>query len=109
MRAMKKAILIAVTVRAFTRPPLRIAEDPRVPLELIGSSGPYSMVIDLSPDGRTYVLQSSGALDVGNSICWHAAGNAVRAALQGAAIAGFEVKGEAGDDVVEVGGTVQFR
>jgi Ca2+-binding RTX toxin-like protein len=75
-------------------------------LVLAGSSGPNEIQISLSPDGRTYVIESSSALEVGGDACANPPENPNALECEAAAIDGFWFNGGAGDDVVVVGRTV---
>ncbi len=106
MRAMKKAILIAVTVLCVQMGGIAHAAEPSWNVLLVGGPEADSFLVELTPDGRTYKIDSAAALEVGGKVCWHPGGNPLQLLCDAPSIAGFEVKGEAGDDTVEVGGTV---
>jgi Ca2+-binding RTX toxin-like protein len=69
-------------------------------LVLAGSSGPNQIHISLSADGRTYVIDSSAALEAGGSVCLNPPENPDELTCEAAAISGFWFNGGAGDDVV---------
>jgi Ca2+-binding RTX toxin-like protein len=107
MRAMKRAILItALLVCALTGGSAH-ATDPPWNVLLVGGSGSDSFQVKLSPDGRTYEIDSVAPLEVGGKVCWHPEGNPLQLLCDAPSIAGFEVRGEDGDDVVDVGSTVR--
>jgi Ca2+-binding RTX toxin-like protein len=72
----------------------------RFNLVLAGSSGPNEIHISLSADGRTYVIDSSAALEAGGEVCLNPPGNPDELDCEAAAISGFWFNGGAGNDVV---------
>jgi RTX calcium-binding nonapeptide repeat (4 copies) len=104
---MKKAILILTVL--FTAQAVTVAHAAEAAsLTVLLNGGPEadSFAIQLSPDGRTYEIDSAAALEVGGTVCWHPGGLPLRLLCDAPPIAAFEVNGEAGDDVVEVGDKV---
>lgn len=75
-------------------------------LVLAGSSGPNEIHISLSPDGRTYVIDSVSALEASGDVCVNPPENPNELTCEAAAINGFWFNGGAGDDVVIVGRSV---
>lgn len=74
-----------------------------VNLVLAGSTGPNEIRISLSADGRSYVIDSSSALEAGGDLCANPPENPNELECEAAAIDGIWFNGEAGDDVVIVG------
>jgi Ca2+-binding RTX toxin-like protein len=103
MRAMKRAILITVTVLCVQMGGIAHAAEPSWTILLVGGPGNDSFRVELSPDGRTYEIDSVAPLEVGGSVCWHPEGDALKLLCNAPMIAGFEVNAEGGDDAVEVG------
>jgi len=77
-----------------------------VDLVLAGSPEPNEIWISLSTDGRTYVIDSSSALEVGGDVCANPPGNPNEVICQAPAISSFAFNGGAGDDVVMFGRNV---
>src|SRR5215218_3534937 len=75
-------------------------------LVLAGSSSANEIHIALSADGRTYVIDSSSALESGGDVCANPPENPNELTCEATAISGFWFNGGAGDDVVIVGRTV---
>jgi hypothetical protein len=103
---MKRALLIAITVLvAVSAAPAHAAERS---LNLLLAGGPEdnAITISLSLDGRSFVIDSAAALEVGGGVCVHPEGNANEIVCEAAAIGGFEVNANGGNDVVTVGKTV---
>jgi Ca2+-binding RTX toxin-like protein len=67
---------------------------------LAGGSESNSISIQLSADGRSYVIDSIAPLEVGSSICSNPPGNTTELVCQATSIASFEVNAGAGDDTV---------
>jgi len=99
---MKRAILIVMMVLATQVATLARAAEPPLTVLLAGGSEANTIAIGLSPDGRTYVIDSVVELEVGGNVCWHPEGQANELVCEAAAIGGFEVNAGAGDDSVTV-------
>ena len=84
---MKKAILITLAILAAQVPLAAQAEEPPLTYTVLLAGGPESNEIRiwLTPDGRTYVIDSIYPLEVGGTICEHPPGEPERADLPGAA------------------------
>jgi Ca2+-binding RTX toxin-like protein len=67
---------------------------------LAGDNLGNTISIGLSPDGRQYTIESAAPLEVGGEICWHPDGGENKLLCEAAAIAGFEVNGNGGDDSI---------
>jgi Ca2+-binding RTX toxin-like protein len=72
-------------------------------LVLAGGPESNSISIQLSADGRSYVIDSGAPLEVGSSICSNAPGNPTELVCQATAVASIEVNAGAGDDTVVTG------
>jgi hypothetical protein len=99
---MKRAILISTMVLAAATAPSAPAAKPSLTVLLAGGSEANAISIVLSPDGRSYVIDSVVPLEVGGDICSHPEGMPNELICQAAPIGGFEVNAGAGDDSVTV-------
>jgi hypothetical protein len=99
---MKRAILIATTVLAAHAATLAHAAEPPLTVLLAGGAEESMISIALSPDGRSYVIDSVAPLEVGGAVCSHPEGQENELVCEAAAIGGFEVNAGAGDDSVAV-------
>jgi hypothetical protein len=108
MRATKRTILIAVTVMCVHMAGVAHAAEPTWTILLVGGSTPNSIQISLSPDGKTYEIDSISSLEVGGKVCWHPGGDLLKLLCDAPSIAAFEVNGEGGNDSLEVSSTVQI-
>lgn len=100
---------IAATALAGMLAPLaEAAERPEkaVNVVLAGDNLGNSITIGLSADGRQYTIESAAPLEVGGELCWHPEGSEDDLLCEAAAIAGFEIHGNGGDDAIAVGPTV---
>lgn len=75
---------------------------------LAGGPESNSISIQLSSDGRSYVIDSGAPLEVGSSICSNAPGNPTELICQATAIASIEVNAGAGDDTVVASGEISI-
>jgi Ca2+-binding RTX toxin-like protein len=99
---MKRAILIATMVLAAQAVTVARATEAPLTVLLAGGSEANTIAIALSPDGRSYVIDSVVPLDVGGSVCWHPEGLENELVCAATSIGGFEVNSGAGDDSVSV-------
>ena len=107
---MKKAILVTLAVLAALAPlPAAHGEEPLTYTVLL-AGGPESNEIRiwLTPDGRTYVIDSIYQLEVGGDVCEHPAGNTNELVCQAPQVAAFEFNADGGDDVARVTSTVHI-
>lgn len=100
---MKRLILIAMAVLAAQGVAVAPAAEKGVNVLLAGGSEDNSIEIKLSADGRTYVIDSNGPLEIGGQVCANPPGMPTELICQAPAIAGFEVNAGAGNDVVMLG------
>lgn len=103
---MKRAILTAMTVLVAWAAPTAHATEPSLTVLLAAGSEAEAITIGLSPDGRTYVIDSPAPLEVGGSVCWHPEGQANELLCDASAIGGFEVNAGGGDDSIVVAAAV---
>jgi Ca2+-binding RTX toxin-like protein len=103
---MKTAILTAMTVLVAWAAPTVHAAESSLTVLLAGGSEADTITIGLSPDGRTYLIDSPVPLEVGGSVCWHPEGQPNELICEAAPIGGFEVNAGGGDDSVIVSSAV---
>jgi hypothetical protein len=99
---MKRAILIATTLLVAWTATSAPAAEPKLTVLLAGSVEESAIGIALSPDGRTYVIESLAQLEVGGDVCWHPEEKETELLCAAASIGGFEVNAGGGDDSVVV-------
>jgi Ca2+-binding RTX toxin-like protein len=99
---MKRVILIAAMVLAAQAVTVARAAEAPLTVLLAGGSETNTIAITLSPDGRTYVIDSVVTLEVGSDLCWHPEGQPNELICEATRIGGFEVNAGAGDDSVTV-------
>jgi len=97
---MKKAILILLATLAALPAGFAEAESGPVNLLISGGSDNNAFHIALSPDGRSYTILSTIALEVGGDICTHPEEIPNELSCKATAIAGFEVNAGGGSDFV---------
>lgn len=107
MSAMKRAITIAITVLAAAwAAPAAGGEDRGLIVLFTGGPEDNEIAVELSEDGRSYVVDSIAVLEVGGDVCVHPEENQYQLVCEATAIAGFEVNAGAGDDTVKIGRSV---
>ena len=111
---MKRAIpILTILLVALFAATVADAGERSLTLLLTGGNEANSVQIGLSPDGRSYAIESDAGLEVGGTICTHPEGNMNALLCEASAIAGFEVNANGGDDTVvvarEVGAPVTLR
>jgi Ca2+-binding RTX toxin-like protein len=99
---MKRAILILITVLVASGAAVAHAGERSLTVLLSGGNEANSIHIGVSPDGRSYVIDSVAVLEVVGDVCTHPEGNMNELLCEAAAIAGFEVNANGGDDVVHI-------
>jgi hypothetical protein len=102
---MKRAILIMLAVLAAQAATVARAETSYT-VVLAGGAELSMIHIWLSPDGRSYVIDSVAPLEVGGTVCEHSPGNPDELVCQAPLVAGFEVNAGSGDDSVVVSNEV---
>jgi Ca2+-binding RTX toxin-like protein len=99
--AMKKTVLTAMVIlAAASGASVAHAGERSLNVLLTGGMEANAISIALSPDGHSYVVDSSAPLEVGGSVCLHPQGNPNEIVCEANTIAGFEVNAGAGDDSV---------
>ncbi|HMB52147.1 MAG TPA: hypothetical protein VKU40_02445, partial [Thermoanaerobaculia bacterium] len=98
----KRLTLISLVVAALLAPGSADAAQKTFTVLLAGGEEPNMIKVWLTPDGRSYVIDSAVPLEVGGTLCAHPPGNANELVCQAPAITGFEVNSGAGDDRVAV-------
>jgi len=98
---MKRAILTATTVLVAWAAATAHAE-PQLTVLLAGGSEANTISIWVSPDGRSYVIDSVVPLEVGGNVCAHPDGKETELICGASSIGGFEVNAGGGDDSVAV-------
>jgi Ca2+-binding RTX toxin-like protein len=96
---MKKAILISLAILACLASPTSTSPTPYNVL-LAGGAEANTIYIWLSADGREYVIDSGGALEVGGGVCVNPPGMTNRLVCQAPRVRSFVVNASAGDDVI---------
>lgn len=102
---MKKAISILLAILAAQAATVAHAETTYT-VVLAGGATQNTIRIWLTPDGRSYVIDSAVPLEVGGTICENPPGMPTELTCKAPLVAGFEVNGGEGDDSVSVAGTI---
>lgn len=69
---------------------------------LAGDNLDNTITVAVSSDGRWYTIDSSSPLEAGSEICSHREGRENALQCEAAAIAGFEVNGNGGNDTITI-------
>lgn len=104
---MKKAILILLAILAVQTAPTAHAETTYT-VVLAGGSAQNSIHIWLTPDHRSYVIDSAVPLEVGGAVCENTPGVPTELVCKASLVAGFEVNAGEGDDTVSVSSAVEL-
>jgi hypothetical protein len=104
---MKKAIFILLAILAAQTAPLAHAETTYT-VVLAGGSAQNSIRIWLTPDARSYVIDSAVPLEVGGDVCENTPGVPTELVCKAPLVAGFEVNGGEGDDSFSISSTVEL-
>jgi RTX calcium-binding nonapeptide repeat (4 copies) len=104
---MRKTLTITLAVLAALVPSAAHAEE-RFNVLLAGGSASNVIKIWLTPDGRTYVIDSVVPLEVGGTVCSNPEGNPNELLCAAPSIAGFEVNADGGDDQITVARAVMI-
>jgi hypothetical protein len=102
---MKRAILIMLAILAALSASVAHAETTYT-VVLAGGSAQNMIRIWLTPDGRSYVIDSAVPLEVGGTICENTPGVPTELVCKAPLVAGFEVNAGEGDDTVSVASTI---
>jgi RTX calcium-binding nonapeptide repeat (4 copies) len=105
---MKRAILILLAILAAqsaviahaAKPVAPVTGGPSYTVVLAGGTEQSMIHIWLTPDGRSYVIDSVAPLQVGGTICENPPGNSNELVCQAPLVAGFEVNAGPGNDSV---------
>lgn len=112
---MKKAVLTTITLLALAAwsPAARSAppeEEPPMTFTVVLAGGPEANEIHiwLTPDGRSYVIDSIVPLEVGGPICENPPGVPNELVCQAPRVGSFVVNAEGGDDKIRVSSGVSL-
>lgn len=99
------AITVALAGLAAAAPASEKAPATGKGLNLLLAGGPEDNLIQISliENGRLYAISSTGALEVGGSVCSNPPGSPNELICQAPAIAGFEVNAGGGNDRIVIG------
>ncbi len=103
---MKRVLLISFAILALQAPVLGHAEHRPVNVLLAGGPEANMIHIWLTPDGRSYVIDSIVPLEVGWSGCVNPEGKPNELVCDAPSVGSFEVNAAGGDDTVEVSPSV---
>ncbi len=103
---MKKAIPLLLTILLVQTTAVAQAGEPALTVLLAGDASVNVFRVELSEDGRSYLISSNTPLEVGGHTCTHPEANPDRLECEAVAIRGFEVKAGAGADRVVLGADV---
>lgn len=106
--SMKRAIVISFAIAAAFAPPATAADTDTFTVLLAGGSASNTIHVWLTPDGRSYVIDSVVPLEVGGEVCTNPEGNPNELVCAAPPIAGFEVNADGGDDNVTVARKVKI-
>jgi Ca2+-binding RTX toxin-like protein len=104
---MKRAILITLAILMAQCATLARAEATSYTVVLAGGSAQNMIRIWLTPDGRSYVIDSVVPLEVGGTVCENPPGNPNELICKAPLVAGFEVNAGSGADTVTVSSAVE--
>jgi RTX calcium-binding nonapeptide repeat (4 copies) len=103
---MKKATLILPAIVsaliATAAPASAGPESSGYTVVLAGSGTQNAIQIELSADGRQYVITSAVPLEVGGTVCENAPDSSTVLICKAPMVAGFEVNASSGDDSIDV-------
>jgi RTX calcium-binding nonapeptide repeat (4 copies) len=105
---MKKLLLISFAFLALLTPAAAHAAPKTYTVLLAGGEEANAIRIWLSTDGREYVIDSGGQLEVGGNVCAHPEGMPNELVCPAPSIAGFEVNAGGGGDRVAVAPAVSI-
>lgn len=107
---MKKVFLITLAILAAQMPLSAQAEEGSLTYTVLLAGGPESNEIRiwLTPDGRTYVIDSIYPLEVGGTVCQHPVGVPNELTCQAPQVASFEFNADGGDDTARVTSAVHI-
>ncbi len=104
---MKKAVLSISILVALAMAPGFAQATPKLNVALaLGGTAPRTIAITLSPDGRSYLIDSAAPLEIGKEVCVHPPDNPNQLVCRTTLVRSFEVNLGSGDDSVTVGKAV---
>ena len=106
-RDLKRAILVTLAILA-AQAPLAAHADLTYTVLLAGGPESNQIQIWLTPDGRTYVIDSIYPLEVGGTVCEHPSGNPNELICQAPQVSAFEFNAAGGDDRAKVSKDVRI-
>lgn len=98
---MKKAMLILLAILAAQAATVAHAETSYT-VVLAGGAEQSMIKIWLTPDGRSYVIDSVAPLEVGGPVCENSSGNPNELICKAQLVAGFEINAGPGNDSITV-------
>jgi hypothetical protein len=101
-------MLITLAILAAQVPLAAHAEGLTYTVLLAGGPESNEIRIWLTPDGRTYVIDSIFPLEVGGSVCEHPPGNPNELICQAVQVSAFEFNADGGNDMARVSSDVQI-
>jgi len=101
-------MLIAMTLLAALCASPAHAEERALTMLITGGTEENVLSVKLSLDGRSYVIDSMGPLEVGGALCTHPEAVENRLLCEATAIAGFEVNAGGGNDSVTISPKIQI-
>jgi hypothetical protein len=108
---MKRVLLILLVLLAAQTATLAhatVASTSSYTVVLAGGAEESMIRIWLTPDGRSYVIDSVAPLEVGGDVCENSPGNANELTCQAPVVAGFEVNAGPGNDSITVARGVEI-
>jgi Ca2+-binding RTX toxin-like protein len=99
---MKRAILIVMLLCGLQAAPVARAGEPGINLLLTGGPEADQIAVRLSSDGRSYLIEAQGPLEVGGAICSHPEGRENWLLCGAKAVTGFEVNAGGGNDAITI-------
>jgi hypothetical protein len=103
---MKKAILISLAMLAVHAPAVALASRPLTVVLPAGGAEDHVIEVTLSPDGRSYVIDSNHVLEIGSPICTNSPGMQTELVCRANAITGFVVNAGSGNDTIGFGRSI---
>jgi Ca2+-binding RTX toxin-like protein len=101
-----KKLLLAMLLASAALAPLPASADAPVNVLLAGGEASNTISIQLSPDGRAYVIDSVVPLEVGGTVCVNPPDLPTELICQAPAVASFEFNADGGDDNIYIGRSV---
>jgi Ca2+-binding RTX toxin-like protein len=98
----------ATIARGETPPSMTTSTATTYTVVLAGGSEQNTIRIWLTPDGRSYVIDSAVPLEVGGTVCENSPGSANELVCKAPMVAGFEVNAGIGDDTVTVSRAIEI-